>query len=218
MILKLLMNGKKLYFKGELNSMKKFNDYETTQSYSASEKLPVGGYVLKVINVRYEEGQNDNSDRIVLMFDVEEGDYKGFFKKQYDSQTSEDKKWKGTVAIYVPKDDGTEKDGWTKKSFKTIMENFELSNTGYKWNWDENSLKEKLIGGLFADTYTVIDGKEIKYVSLAPKNIRNVDYIRKGDYAMPDPIKKNGARGIVNAPDSNKFINIPDGTAEEIPF
>ena len=98
------------------------------------------------------------------------------------------------------------------------MENFETSNSEYKWNWDENSLKGKLIGGLFADTYTVIDGKEIKYVSLVPKNIRNIEYIRKGNYAMPDPIKKNGARGIVNAPNSNEFTNVPDGTAEEIPF
>ena len=76
--------------------MKQFNDYNETQSYSTSEKLPVGGYVLKIANVRYEEGQNGNSDRIVFMFDIEEGDYRGFFKKQFDAQTTEDKKWKGT--------------------------------------------------------------------------------------------------------------------------
>ena len=200
--------------------MKKFNDYETTQSYSNSEKLPVGGYVLKVANVRYEEGQNGNSDRIQLMFDIAEGDQKDFFRKQYDAQTSEDKKWKGTVAIYVPTDDGSEKDGWTKKTFKTIMENFEASNPGYAWNWDENSLKDKLIGGIFVDTYSVIDGKEIKYVSLAPKNIRTVDCIRNGNFKMPEAIYKNGATGNVSssANTNNSFVNIPDGAKEEIPF
>ena len=200
--------------------MKKFNDYETTQSYSNSEKLPVGGYVLKVANVRYEEGQNGNSDRIQLMFDIAEGDQKDFFRKQYDSQTSEDKKWKGTVAIYVPTDDGSERDGWTKKSFKTIMENFEASNPGYKWNWDENSLKGKLIGGIFVDTYSVIDGKEIKYISLVPKNIRTVDCIRNGNFKMPEVIYKNGATGNVsnNTSTNNSFVNIPDGAKEEIPF
>ena len=200
--------------------MKKFNDYETTQSYSASEKLPVGGYVLKIENVRYEEGQNGNSDRIQMMFDIADGEQKGFFRKQYDAQTSEDKKWKGTVAIYVPKDDGTEQDGWTKKSFKTIMENFEASNPGYSWNWDENSLKGKLIGGIFVDTYSVIDGKEVKYVSLAAKNIRTVDCIRNGNYKMPEPIKKNGASGKVsdNTNNGNNFMNIPTSTEEEIPF
>ena len=200
--------------------MKKFNDYETTQSYSNSEKLPVGGYVLKIANVRYEEGQNGASDRIQLMFDIAEGDQKDFFRKQYESQTSEDKKWKGTVAIYVPTDDGSEKDGWTKKSFKTIMENFEASNAGYKWNWDENSLKGKIIGGIFVDTYSVIDGKEIKYISLAPKNIRTVDCIRSGNYKMPEAIYKNGATGNVSSSTNtnNSFVNIPDGAKEEIPF
>lgn len=201
--------------------MKRFNDYETTQSYSASEKLPVGGYVLKIENVRYEEGQNGNSDRIQMMFDIAEGEQKGFFRKQYDSQTSEDKKWKGTVAIYVPKDDGTEQDGWTKKSFKTIMENFEASNPGYSWNWDENSLKGKLIGGIFADTYSVIDGKEIKYVSLVARNLRTVDCIRSGNFKMPEPIKKNGATGNVTSASTNSgtdFMSIPSGTKEEIPF
>lgn len=201
--------------------MKRFNDYETTQSYSASEKLPVGGYVLKIENVRYEEGQNGNSDRIQMMFDIAEGEQKGFFRKQYDSQTSEDKKWKGTVAIYVPKDDGTEQDGWTKKSFKTIMENFEASNPGYSWNWDENSLKGKLIGGIFADTYSVIDGKEIKYVSLVARNLRTVDCIRSGNFKMPEPIKKNGATGNVTSASTNSgtdFMSIPSGIKEEIPF
>ena len=200
--------------------MKKFNDYETTQSYSNSEKLPVGGYVLKIANVRYEEGQNGASDRIQLMFDIAEGDQKDFFRKQYESQTSEDKKWKGTVAIYVPTDDGSERDGWTKKSFKTIMENFEASNPGYKWNWDENSLKGKLIGGIFVDTYSVIDGKEISYVSLAPKNIRSVDCIRSGNFKMPEAIYNNGATGNVsnNTSTNNSFVNIPDGAKEEIPF
>lgn len=201
--------------------MKKFNDYETTQSYSNSEKLPVGGYVLKVANVRYEEGQNGNSDRIQLMFDIAEGEQKDFFRKQYESQTSEDKKWKGTVAIYVPTDDGSEKDGWTKKSFKTIMENFEASNPGYAWNWDENSLKGKLIGGIFVETYSVIEGKEVMYVSLVAKNIRTVDCIRRGNYKMPDPIKKNGATGNVTPKgnnSSNDFMSIPKGSEEEIPF
>ena len=98
------------------------------------------------------------------------------------------------------------------------MENIETSNPGYSWNWDENSLKGKLIGGLFAETYTVIDGKEIKYVSLVPKNIRNVDCIRKGNYKLPDPIKKNGATGSVSTTNSTDFVNVADGAGEEIPF
>ena len=101
------------------------------------------------------------------------------------------------------------------------MENFETSNPGYAWNWDENSLKGKLIGGIFVETYSVIEGKEVMYVSLVAKNIRTVDCIRRGNYKMPDPIKKNGATGNVTPKgnnSSNDFMSIPKGSEEEIPF
>lgn len=194
--------------------MKKFNDYETTQSYSNSEKLPVGGYVLKVANVRYEEGQNGNSDRIQLMFDIAEGEQKDFFRKQYDAQTSEDKKWKGTMSIYVPKDDGSEQDTWTKRRFKTIMEAFEASNPSYAWNWDENSLKGKLIGGVFGEIKTVIDGKDITYVGM--RYTITADDVRKGNFKIPDIQYKNGA--TANSGKKDDFMSIPKGSEEEIPF
>ena len=194
--------------------MKKFNDYETTQSYSNSEKLPVGGYVLKVANVRYEEGQNGNSDRIQLMFDIAEGEQKDFFRKQYDAQTSEDKKWKGTMSIYVPKDDGSEQDTWTKRRFKTIMEAFEASNSGYAWNWDENSLKGKLIGGVFGEIKTVIDGKDITYVGM--RYTITADDARKGNFKIPDIQYKNGA--TANSGKNDDFMSVPKGSEEEIPF
>lgn len=193
--------------------MKKFNDYETTQSYSNSEKLPVGGYVLKVANVRYEEGQNGNSDRIQLMFDIAEGEQKDFFRKQYESQTSEDKKWKGTASIYVPKDDGSEQDSWTKRRFKTIMETFEESNSGYKWNWDEDSLKGKLIGGIFGEIKTVIDGKSITYVGF--RFFAKSSDIKNGSYKVPEILVKSNA-AIANKDTS--FVNVANGLAEEIPF
>ena len=44
--------------------MKKFKDYNETQSYTESAKLPVGGYIVKVQNIRLEEGTNGNSDPV----------------------------------------------------------------------------------------------------------------------------------------------------------
>ena len=199
--------------------MKKFSNYEEIQAYTnGGEKLPAGGYVLKVENVRYENGQNGNSDRIVLMFDIAEGDQKDFFRKQYESQTSEDKKWKGTIQIYVPKDDGSEQDNWTKRRFKTIMEAFEASNGNYKWNWDEASLKGKLIGGLFGEIGTVIDGKNITYVGF--RFTETVENIRTGNFKVPEFYSKGGA---VSKPSgtgtkNDDFMKVSDSAKEEIPF
>ena len=59
--------------------MKRFNDYETTRSFSNAPKLPVGAYPIKIQKVRYEEGTNGTSDRIVVKFDISEGEFKDFY-------------------------------------------------------------------------------------------------------------------------------------------
>ncbi len=197
--------------------MKKFNGYDETQAYRGFEKLPVGGYIVKIQNVRFMEGKNGNSDMITLAFDVTEGEYKDYFKKQFESQTTEDKKWKGTFTIYCPKDDGSEKDGWTKRSFKTIMEDIEASNPGYVWNWDENTLKGKNLGIIFGEVNDVIDGKEIKYNKA--KKTSSVENIKKGNFKIPNPQYRNGAKinSNVEVTGNEDFMSV-DGLEEEIPF
>ena len=130
--------------------MKSFNGYDDAKKaaqVSALAKLPVGAYVCKVKEVRYES--LDWGDKIVLAFDIHEGEYKDFFAKQFEANTSEDKKWKGKVNIFVPKDDGSEKDGYTKRSFAGWTDSFEKSNKGYSWDWDEKKWKNKLVGIVF---------------------------------------------------------------------
>ena len=196
--------------------MKRFNDYETTKSYSGLPKLPVGAYPIKIQKIRYEEGANGKSDRIVLKFDIIEGEIKDLFKQNYEAQTSEDKKWKGTFQIWCPIDDGSENDGRTKSRFVTIMEDIEASNSGFKWDWDENKLEGKLVGGVFGEINTIIDGKPITYVAM--RQTVSIENLRNGNFKIPVPYNKNGASGSAPASTSNDFVNIPDNAKEEIPF
>lgn len=199
--------------------MRKFNDYDTTKSYSSTPKLSAGAYPIKIQKVRLEEGQNGNSDRLVLKFDITEGEFKEFYRKNYEAQTSEDKKWKGTFQIYCPKDDGSEKDGWTKSRFKTIMEDIEASNSTFKWDWDENKLEGKVVGGVFGEINTIIDGKPITYVAM--RQTVSIDNLKSGNYKIPAPLNKNGATGSAPAPvdySSGGFMSVAPGSEEEIPF
>ena len=106
-------------------AIKRFNDYEKTQAYGEIQQLPKGAYILKVLGVDLNE--NSVGQYITLHCDVLEGEHKDFFAKDYKAQQSEDKKWHCNFFINVPNDDGSEKDGWTKRRFKTIMEAFEES-------------------------------------------------------------------------------------------
>ena len=98
--------------------------------------IELGGH--KLIIKGAEEGKSQSGkDMLVLSFDITEGEHAGFFKADYNANTNEDKKWRGTFRISIPKDDGSEKDGWTKRTFNNMIACVEESNPGYHWDWNE---------------------------------------------------------------------------------
>lgn len=195
--------------------MRKLNGYQEAKTYSDQERLPVGGYILRILDVKYQE--NGWGDIIILSFDIEEGDRKGFFKKQYNGQTSEDKKWKGTYRLRVPKDDGSEQDEWTMRRFKTIMMNFEESNPGYHWDWDEQTLKGKLIGALFNNKEYEFNGRHGFFTNC--HSLVSLEKIRSGSFEIPaDTLLKKNQDQPQGTPVGDGFMSIPDGIDEELPF
>ncbi len=137
--------------------MKKFNSYDNVEVIKAQEALPIGGYVLKIMDAK--EVTYTWGSVLVLSFDIAEGEHKDFYANNYRAQQQENKKWKGTFRMNVPGEDGTEQDVWTARKFKTNMHAIEDSNPGYAWNWDEKSLKGKLVGAVFNNKEYEVDGR-----------------------------------------------------------
>ncbi|MGL5677810.1 MAG: hypothetical protein ACRDDX_15540, partial [Cellulosilyticaceae bacterium] len=135
--------------------MKKWNGYDNTQVMGEKRKLPVGGYVCRILEAK-EEVYSWGSV-LVINFDIEEGEHKNFYRMQYEKQSGT-KKWKGSYRLNCPKDNGDEKDEKLKKSFKTFIHHIEKSNAGYAWDWNEASLKGKLFGGVFGEKEYEIEG------------------------------------------------------------
>ena len=127
--------------------MKIYSGVEAKKSAGGREILPAGGYVAKIMDVN--EVAYDWGNVLVFSFDIAEGEYKDFFAKDYRAQESEDKKWRGTYRLTEPKEDGTEKDGWAKRTLSNMIWAFETSNPGYHWDWNEKGLKGKLVGVLY---------------------------------------------------------------------
>ena len=197
--------------------MKQFGNYDEAKKQAQAargERLPEGAYVCKVLGVRYENGENGYSDRIVVQFDIAEGEHRDFFKKQYEGNTSEDKKWKGKVNIFVPSDDGSEKDAWTKKNFAGWTNAFEESNPGYSWDWDENKWKGKQIGIVFGTTGTVINNSKITYTE--PRFAIGVGRVKDGTAPKAKFKSKNGYDSDKTTNDG--FVSVPDNVPEEFPF
>lgn len=147
--------------------MKQFKGYDEAKKAAqfSGGRLPEGAYICEILEVKYiESTDKSKSDIIEILFDIVDGEQKGFFKTQYVNSSDENRKWKGRTRIFVPMDDGSEKDNWTKNAFAKWTDALEQSNDGYIWDWREAMWKGKKIGIVFGSTGTVLDdGKEIVY-------------------------------------------------------
>ena len=189
--------------------MRPFKDYDKTQAYSDYERLPKGAYILTVLGVSMGRWQSGD-EYIQISCDILEGDYNGFFAKRYKEDKREDKKWGCNYNLAVPKDDDSERDGWAKRRFKTVMNAFEDSNAGYHWDWNENGLKGKHIGGLFnIRQWDKGDGNIGEATNLA--QLVSVESVQQGTYKMPKD-------KLIETTSTDSFVTIPDGFDDSLPF
>lgn len=197
--------------------MKRYTGYEAKKS-TVRELLPAGGYVAKIKAA--EELSYDWGTVVLLSFDIAEGGKKDFFATDYRNQDTEDRKWRGTYRLTEPKDDGSERDQWTKRTFNNAVAVLEESNPGYHWDWapiengDFSQLKEKTVGVLFRNREWEIDGNSGWTTECCA--LTSAEDIRQGKFKMPKdkPLsaeKKAAARNPID-------ISAEELTDDDLPF
>ena len=123
--------------------MNKPNNFDNTQRYTASNPLPAGAYVCKVIDIA-EMQSRTGKPMVKVALEIEEGDFKGYFKQRYDAKDDLNKKW--PCVMYQLTEDN---EGNCSRGFKTLIDLLEEDNKGFQIEWGENfckSIKGKLIG------------------------------------------------------------------------
>lgn len=193
--------------------IKGFGDFDKVTGYQDKAQLPVGGYVMKIMGATVEE--NRIGQYVKISMDVAEGQYKDFFANDYRAQEGgqRGKVWHCNYLLNVPADDGSERDGWTKRKFKTFTEALEASNDGYHFDWDEKKFKGLTIGGLFnMREYKTRDGNIGRSPNLA--QVTSVEKIRTGKFRIPkDQLisgSQDGAPAPAAAPNSYTVVNDDD--------
>ena len=187
--------------------MKQYNDVKAEKPSGGKETLPAGGYVCQIFSARVESG--DWGDTLVVAHDVCEGEYAGLFKRDYENNPRDDKKWRGTFRLKLPKDDGSEQDAWKKRSLGNFIWAIEQSNPGYSWGWDEKTLKGKKIGLLYRNKEWEYNGRSGWTTEAA--GTESVENIRDGKFrALKD-------KPLTNTPAVQTFNEITDDDGE-LPF
>lgn len=162
--------------------MKPINNWANVQAAKERDVLPAGGYIVKIVGVKPDP--SDPSSYVDFALDIIEGDHKGYYEADFKSQTQEDRKWKGVLRQFLPKEDGSEKDDWTKANWKALAIAFEDSNPGYHWDWDEAKLKGKTVGCLFRLEEWYVNGK--KGWKARPFKFVPAERIRSGKFTTPN--------------------------------
>lgn len=163
--------------------IRRYSDAKAERTSNGREILPAGGYVCKILDARVDS--TEWGDRLVISFDIDEGDRVGFFKADYDNNPNDDRKWRGVMRLKIPEDDGTERDGWKKRSFNNFIWALEDSNRGFLFDWDESKLKGKTIGILFREREWEYNGRT-GWSTEACSTV-SADDVRGGNFRKPKP-------------------------------
>ena len=182
--------------------------YDKAAVYDGSnERLPAGGYVCRILKA-WVETTMGGSEQIALALEIAEGDYAGYFGKQYSSkkETYPNTKW---PCIFKQFTLGT--DGNTNPYFKGLIKVIENSNTGYTWNWHETGLQNKMIGMIFREEEFETNDGNIR-TTIRPAFPRSVERIRNG-VEVPEVRRLNKNRGFERTAPYDPFQNMQNNSA-----
>lgn len=196
--------------------IKKFKGYDDIQVFEGGQSIEPGGYELKIISAKVEEFAN--CEILKVAFDIINHDkYAGFYSTRFKAAKAQNPnaKWGGVFDVFIPKDDGSEMDGFTKQAFKRFTTSVENSNNGYVWNWDENSLKGKEFGGVFGREQFEAQNGNLAF-AVKCRFPRSIDSIRSGNFTIPDDKllkKKSNAPYTASLADMGAAYQTPEQLA-----
>lgn len=195
--------------------MQKPNSFDDVQAGGEYIPIEVGGHHAVIMSVK-EQVSSTGKNMVVVGIDFAKNDRQpGYFKAQFDNDTRPEKKWPFQAVQYIVTEDNT---GKCSKSFKGFITAFEKSNNTTT-NWGDkfvSQFKGKKIGVVYGEVEEEYNG-EVK----ARRRIRwfcedaNVDSQKAPDKKL---LPTTPASTPATNNSSDGFMNIPDGTDEEIPF
>ena len=197
--------------------MQKPNSFDDVQAGGEYIPIEVGGHHAVIVSVK-EQKSSTGKDMVVVALDFAKNDKQpGYFKAQFDNDTRPEKKWPFQAVQYIVTEDGQ---GKCSKSFKGFITAFERSNN-VTTNWGDkfvNQFKNKKIGVVYGEVEEEYNG-EIK----SRRRIRwfcedaNADSQKVPEKRYLNNTPANTTTTTTNN-NSDGFMNIPEGTDEEIPF
>lgn len=201
--------------------MNKPGGYDETPVSGEYTPAEVGGHYCVIKQVS-ERKSSTGKDMIVVLIDFCAPDkQKDYFMESFKNDVREDKKWPFAGSKYIMVNDYQDPSK-TSRQFKTFCSCVEKSNN-YEVKWDAGDAwgKQfigKKIGAVYGLEENEYNGRTFMRSTL--KWFCNVDAVKDAKVPEPKYIDRNriATTPPASRPDANGFINVPEGTEEDIPF
>ena len=188
--------------------MKPIKNIASVQEASTGEskRLSAGGYICKYTVVQ----DNPSKEYLYMEFDIADGEYKGYYKDLAERLDF----WGGKCyRSYKEK---------ALPMFKRMCSAVTKSNKGFIFDGDEHCDETTLIGkkvGLILGEEEYIGNDGSTKTRLYVVREVAVDDIKEGKFKVPELKRLEGSVATTTPKaDDSKFMNVPEGQEEEIPF
>lgn len=196
--------------------MKPISGWENVQALQERQPLPLGAYIVKIMGAAISEVESRDGRKFPVLdisYDIAEGDFTGYYAAEYRAQTG-DKRWKGVLRQFLPREDGSDQDKWTKSKLKAIIEAIEKSNSGYRWDWNESGLKGRIVGCIYRNEEWEWNGNT--GFTARPFKFAEASKVREGNFKLPKEklLKRDAA-----SPSPSLNVNYePIDEDDDLPF
>lgn len=137
----------------------------------------------------------------------------GYFSQAFKDDVRPEKKWPNNGILYVLTE---EANGECTKNFKRFINSVEKSNSGFTTKWGNDfadQFKGKRLGGVFGIVEDEYNGKVTKKRQL--RWVCEWDAVASAKVPEPKLLPNNN---VTKTSIPSGFVNIPEGTEEEVPF
>ena len=194
-----------------------YEGMKSEENQSAKKQLPAGAYVAKVSGVKIEGEAPDQ--RLAIVMDVSEGEYAGFFMRQYNAARARENqqfpvKYKGVLRIRIPnpKNKRAMYPETDIRRFNDMIFRFEASNPGFRWEGDETKLAGLTVG---------ISVQEASYngsVFTKIARLEKADDVRQGLVKPMPPRRSDSQPDPTPAPAVDQRSGMQEVETEELPW
>lgn len=194
--------------------MDKPRNYDIVTALGEFKPLKPGGYICRIEKV-IETLSKSGKEMIVIYLDIAAGEQKDYFKKQYENDKRDNRKW-GCIVYQLVHDSY----GDTNRGFKTFNTSVEESNPGFKIIWGGQyceSLKNKLIGGVFGREQYKKQNGELAW-NVKCFNFRSVETIKEGVAVPEDRLYKENFENRIYGMNKPVRYIVESADDDDLPF